>query len=105
MTNRTRAAVVSVLLALVAAAPQAASAKGSPVRSVSSATHVTPGEPLPLEVQVKGPATIAFYLSADAARDKNDVKLGGGAKLRARRKRLVSAEPTIPASLPPGTYH
>jgi hypothetical protein len=47
-------------------------------------------------------AAVSFYLSADAASGKSDVRLAGGAKTRGGR---LTAAPRIPAGQSPGSYY
>jgi hypothetical protein len=105
MRTRTSAATLALLLILPAAVQ--AKPSGLSVRTVSAVPRTSPGEQLPVDVRVKKsgrvrPAAVSFYLSADAVRDKGDVRHAGGAKTRGGR---VTAAPRIPAAQQPGSYH
>jgi hypothetical protein len=105
MRTRTSAATIALLLILPAAA--LAKGPGASIRAVLAAAHTTPGEQLPVDVRIKKTgraraAVVSFYLSANAVRDKGDVRLAGGAKTRGRR---ITAAPQVPAAQPLGTFH
>jgi hypothetical protein len=108
-----RRALPFALLALaMAALPATASAGELTVRSVSAPRSATAG--LPAEVQAgigrKGrtpAATVRFYLSANAKRDRRDLRLKGDARVgRGRRSGTVrvAARLQVPAAQALGVY-
>jgi hypothetical protein len=93
-----RAIPIGLVLLMVAAAPSAASPGSVEVRSVSVPSAATAGMPLEVKVKLarKGHARagkLSFYLSANARRDRGDVRL-----------EVAGGRPGIPSGQAPGTY-
>src|SRR5215218_7383011 len=107
-----RALPLVTLLAGMAVLPSAAMAGNLAVRSVSTARSATAGLPVAIEVTVArsgrtAAAEVRFYLSADAKRDRRDVRLKGEAAVgRGAGKRAlhVSAHALVPAGQALGDY-
>jgi Family of unknown function (DUF6055) len=105
-------AATTALLVLLLSAASVAHAGTLSVRSVSAPRSATAG--LPAEVQAgigrKGrtpAATVRFYLSANAKRDRRDIRLKGDARVgRGRRSGTirVAARVEVPAAQPLGAY-
>ena len=109
-----RARCTFALLLLVAVAAPVATAQAGTVklRSVSAARSATAGASATVDVTVarRGrtrPAAVGFYLSADAKRDGQDVRLKGSAKVAKGRRSgtsRLSAEVKIPDAQALGNY-
>jgi len=107
---------LALALVVIAAAAPAASASGSAgslqVRSVSAPRSATDGLTANVSVTVlrkgrTGAAAVSVYLSADARRDGQDVRLKGRAAVAKGRRSgasRVAAVVTIPAGQAPGDY-
>ena len=101
---RARCTFALLLLVAVAAPVATAQAGTVKVRSVSAARSATAGASATVDVTVarRGrtrPAAVGFYLSADAKRDGQDVRLKGSAKVAKGRRSgasRLSAEVKIP---------
>lgn len=107
-----RALPLAVVLLGAAALPSVAHAGNLSVRSVSAARSATAGLPLTVDVGVartgRTPAAmLRFYLSANAKRDRHDVRLRGDGRLgRGGRSRSirVTARPEVPSAQALGAY-